>query len=182
MNPIDRILVTPRWAGTTDSDWYPWLASQLPIVERLALPDPSAPTPERCAQVFAASLAGGDPTRTLIVGHSVSCLGWLHALTRSEVSVAGFLAVAGWWTVDRPWPTLLPWIDSSLPTAALRPRLGTVHVLLGSNDPFTSDQHANGQRWQTELGATTQIIDGAAHFNRAHEPAVLSAVHDLLAG
>lgn len=173
---IDRILVTPRWAGTIDSDWYPWLAAALPAVVRVALPDPNAPTPEGCAAAFADALAAGDPRSTLIVGHSVSCLGWLHALASTDHTVAGFVAVAGWWTVDHPWPTLMPWIETRVPTETLRGRLGSVFVLLGANDPFTSDQATNSARWRTELGATTEILDDVAHFNRAEEPAVRAAV------
>ena len=117
---IERVLVTPRWAGSIDSDWYPWIAAREARVERVPLPQPEAPTIAGCVEAFGAALRSGDPARTLCVGHSVSCLGWLHTLAAHEVRVAGLLCVAGWWTIDDPWPTIQPWIDAKLPVTALR--------------------------------------------------------------
>ncbi|MBS1122544.1 MAG: hypothetical protein H6Q90_4772 [Deltaproteobacteria bacterium] len=178
---IERILLAPRWGGTIDDDWHPWLAAQVPGIERIPLPDPGAPVPTTCGERFAAALDAGDPARTLLVGHSVSCQGWLHAVARGSIRVAGLLAIAGWWTVDRPWPTIRPWCDAVLDHAALRDRLGRVHVVLGTDDPFTSDQHANAQRWRDQLGATVEIVDRGRHFNQRQEPAVLAALRALLA-
>jgi uncharacterized protein len=171
-----RILVAPRWSGTIDDDWYPWLAAEVPGVVRVPLPDRDAPEPGACARDFAAALAEGDPAGTLIVGHSVSCQGWLHALERHELAVAGFLAVAGWWTIDKPWPTIQPWLDATLDHAALRSRLGRVVVLLGTDDPFTSDQQQNARLWQDRLGATVQIVERGRHFNNHIEPSVRAAL------
>jgi predicted alpha/beta hydrolase family esterase len=178
---IERILVTPRWSGTIDDDWYPWLATQLPALERIPLPDPGAPVPATCAVQLAAALDAGDPARTLVIGHSVSCQGWLHALARGSGPVAGFLAIAGWWTVDRPWPTIVPWCEATLDHGALRARLGRVHVVLGTDDPFTRDQEANAERWRGRLGATVDIVEDGRHFNRPIEPAVLAAIRTLVA-
>ncbi len=180
MTPPSRILVTPRWGGTPEDDWYRWLFDAVPGIELVPLPDPGAPTPERCAEVFGAALASGDPARTFLLGHSVSCQGWLHALARTEVAVAGFLGVAAWWSVDRPWPTLMPWVEASLDTLALRPKLGRVRVLLGEQDPYTSDQRTNAAQWEERLGATTCIVAGAAHFNGKEEPEVLAELRALI--
>jgi predicted alpha/beta hydrolase family esterase len=178
MPPV-RILVTPRWGGTIDDDWYPWLASQVPGIERVALPDASAPTIDRCARELAAALGGGEPA--IVVAHSVSCQGWLHAMGRTESRLVGFLAVAGWWTVDEPWPSIQPWIDATHDRGALRTRLGEVRVLLGTNDPFTRDQQANAALWRARLGAAVRIVEDGRHFNRPEEPDVLLELSALRA-
>jgi uncharacterized protein len=178
--PIDAILVTPRWSGTVDDDWYHWLAAQEPRVQLVPLPDKDAPTIEGCAHAFAAALDLHDPARVLVVGHSVSCLGWLHALARREVHIGGFLGVAAWWQIDKPWPTILPWLQTPLPTDALRARLGRVQVILGEGDPFTADQQQNAALWRQRLGAEVELVLAGAHFNRRAEPAVALALQRLL--
>lgn len=179
---VNRILVTPRWSGTIDSDWYPWIAGAVPEIVRVPLPDRDAPTPLGCSAAFGAALAEGDPARTVLVGHSVSCQGWLHALAERDVRVAGFLAVAGWWSIDRPWPTIQPWLDAAvgIDCDVLQRRLGAVRVLVGTEDPFTSDQASNARLWRERLGADIRVVDSGRHFNERQEPEVLAALGALL--
>jgi len=179
-SPVDAILVTPRWSGTIDDDWYHWLAALEPRVQRVALPDKDAPTIDGCARAFAAALTLHNPARVIVVGHSVSCLGWLHALSRLEVRIGGFVGVAAWWQIDKPWPTILPWQQTPLPTGALRERLGRVQVILGEDDPFTADQQHNATLWRQRLGADVELVPGGAHFNRREEPMVASVLRRLL--
>ena len=166
---IDRILLTPRWGGTVESDWYPWVARREPRVERLALPAPDAPTIAGCVDAFGPAL--GDGARTLVVGHSVSVQAWLHTFAARGVIPEAFLAVAGWWTVDAPWPTIEPWLASP---PAVDPALSG-RVLLGTGDPFTADTEANAARWRA-VGADVTVVPDGAHFNRAQEPAVWDAL------
>jgi len=182
-----RVLIAPRWSGTPDDDWYPWLEHSLLDgdadceVVRVPLPDLDAPKINRCVDVFAAALAEGDRTRTICVGHSVSVQAWLRTLTRHpEPPIAGMVAVAGWWVVDEPWPSILPWIETPHDLATARRAVGHLHVLLGTDDPFTADQVGNANVWKERLGAEVTTVEGARHFNDATAPAVLTAVRSLM--
>lgn len=190
MSGFVRVCVLPRWAGHAASDWYPWLRAELPRshadvrVDMLALPNPSAPTIEACV----ASLRGELGERrehlrgTLLVGHSVgnqALLRYLATLPPSEAERVTLLCVAGWWTIDQPWPTLLPWLEP-FELAGVRAAIAATHVLLGDDDPFTRDFAANRARWQAELDAQVEIVAGAKHFNAAREPAVLARIESLL--
>lgn len=176
-----RVLVTPRWGGTIDDDWYPWIDALVPGVERVPLPEPDAPTIASCVDAFGAALAKGDAASTICVGHSVSCQGWLHALAAQGTSVAALVCVAGWWTVDEPWPTIQPWIDAAHDLDALRARAPHVRVLVSDDDPFTADTSANAALWRERLDARVTIVPGAKHFNRAEEPTVLAVLEALRA-
>ena len=174
-----RLLLTPRWAGSPDDDWYPWLAEQIgePPVERLALPTADAPTIAGCVAAFSSALDAGDATATWCIGHSVSVQGWLHTLaSRPGTRIAGLIAVAGWWTVDEPWPAIRPWLDAQLDLAAIRHACPRVVVLLGTDDPFTRDQVANAALFRKRLDAEVTVVAGAQHFNRRVEPTVLAAI------
>ncbi len=187
MQAIDRILLVPRGAGTATSDWYPWLARELasraPAV-RLEVaplePAPAAPEIEACMAAIGA-LGALDPAGTLLVGHSVGCQVLMRALARlpDGARAPALLLVAGWWTVDQPWDTLRPWIDTPFELARVVARCARIEVLLSDDDPFTRDAEETRRRFVEGLGATVQILPGRRHFNAPEEPAVLDAVTRL---
>ena len=172
-----RVLLMPRWGGTAGSDWYPWLVNELDVpVSVVELDRPDAPTIEVCVDQLRSELAG-DASRTCLVGHSVSCLAIVHLLaTLPESSVPAAVFVAGWWTIDAPWKTIRPWIDTPVDTARARRAVGESHVLLSDDDPFTSDARSTQRNWRDRMGSNVQIEPGGAHFNRAQE----NAVRDLV--
>jgi hypothetical protein len=182
---IDRILLVPRWSGTAASDCYPWLARELaaraPQVKidvAPLLPAPDRPEIEPCLE----AVAGMDPARGLLVGHSVGCQVLLRALARlpDGVRAPALLCIAGWWTVDQPWDTLRPWIETPFDHARAAARCGRIEVLLSDDDPFTRDAEATRRRFVEALGAEVQIVPGRQHFNAPEEPAVRAAVLRLL--
>jgi predicted alpha/beta hydrolase family esterase len=142
------------------------------------LPDPGTPRLDTWPPAIA-TLLGDDPAvlaHTTVLGHSVGCQALLHALARLTSPIAGMLAVAGWWRVDAPWPTILPWQDQLPDLARVRAVVPELTVLLSDDDPFTRDHAANAELWRERLGARIELIPGARHFNAAEEPAVLATL------
>jgi hypothetical protein len=187
--PIEDIAILPRWSGHADSDWYPWFRAQLADsgvrVQMLELPRRDAPVIEECVASLTAAL-GDDPAAlrsTVLIGHSVGCqalLRYLASLPDGEGGPAALLCVAGWWTVDRPWATIVPWIETPLALDRLRARVGgRVSVMLSDNDPFTADWQANAALWRERLGAQVVEVAGGKHFNDAQAHAVLAWVNGL---
>lgn len=185
---MSRLLVVPRWAGTPRSDYYPWLVSALAAdpkrpftsVVIADLPDPGTPRLDTWPPAIL-RLLGDDPAvlaDTFILGHSVGCQALLHALAAfpAGAHVAGMLAVAGWWRVDSPWPTILPWQERLPDLTRARAALPALTVLLSDDDPFTADHAGNAALWRERLGARIEVVPGARHFNAAEEPAVLSTL------
>ncbi|MFZ6185056.1 alpha/beta hydrolase [Nannocystis pusilla] len=191
---MPRLLVVPRWAGTPRSDFYPWLVDSLaaapgrpfdPVVVA-DLPNPGTPRLDTWPPAIA-RLLGDDPDvlrDTFVLGHSVGCQALLHALAALPAGsrVAGMLAVAGWWSVDEPWPTILPWQDNLPDLARVRAAVPRLTVLLSDGDPFTRDHQANAVLWRERLGAEVEVVPGARHFNASQEPTVLAALLRLAAG
>lgn len=175
---IEQVVVMPRWSGTPESDWYPWLRAELAgwhgEVTVLDLPERDAPRIEPCIEAIASAVSDDAMPGTLLIGHSVGCQAMVRFLaTRTEgIRAAGLLCVAGWWAVDAPWPSIVPWIETPVDADAARAAAGPVTVLLGGGDPFTSDQKANGARWRARLGAEVIHVAGAKHFNETTAPAV----------
>ena len=184
--PIDRILIVPRWAGSPSSDCYPWLTGALrerfPSIEvrALAMPEPTTPRIDTWPSHIAAE-AGADRDvlrRTLVVGHSVGCQAILRALAAmpEDIQVFGVLLVAAWFQIDKPWETIVPWIDEPYDVRRARARTPWLDVLLSDNDPFTSNFRNSAAEFQSSVDANVTVVPDAKHFNAAEEPAVLAAI------
>lgn len=119
---------------------------------------------------------------TVLMGHSVGCQAVLRYLARlppgSELTAA--IYVAGWFTVDRPWDSILPWIHTPLDFAVARQRARQHIVLLSDNDPFTADYQATAALFQERLGATVIVAPDRRHFNDRQEPDVLQILRTSL--
>ncbi len=186
-----RLVIVPRWSGRASSDFYPWLRAELaalpdaPFAEVVIpeLPDPDAPRLDTWPPAILTALGTAPDllARTVVLAHSVGVQATLHALAALPDGrrIAGLLAVAGWWHVDRPWPAIVPW-QSTLPDLArVRAALGSLLVLLSDDDPFTADHAGNAALWQERLGARIQQVPGAKHFNTPTSPPVLAALRTL---
>jgi pimeloyl-ACP methyl ester carboxylesterase len=182
---IDRILLVPRWSGTAASDFYPWLgrelaarAPPLSIDAAPLLPAPDRPEIEPCLEACLGVLAGLDLARTMLMGHSVGCQVLMRALARlpDGPRAPALLCVAGWWTVDQPWDTLRPWIETPFDHLRAAARCARTVVLLSDDDPFTRDAEVTRREFIAALGAEVHVAPGRRHFNAPEEPAVLDAV------
>ncbi|ACY13193.1 alpha/beta hydrolase [Haliangium ochraceum] len=193
---MTRLCIVPRWAGTQDHDFYPWLRADEQVRARFEefvgpeVEHPEAPTIDAWLGSLAHALPPEQLGDTYVLAHSVGCQAVLHHLARvrreagdraeSVARVPGLLCVAGWWDVDEPWGTLRPWIDQQPDTELVRAALEKIIVLLSDNDPFTSDWRDNERQWRERLGAEVRVVPGAKHFNGAQEPAVRDALLALL--
>jgi predicted alpha/beta hydrolase family esterase len=187
---IERIAIMPRWSGHADSDWYPWFRARLADipgrVQMLELPNRDAPMIDECVASLRAAL-GDDAAAlrsTVLIGHSVGCqalLRYLASLTDAHVGPVQLVCVAGWWVVDRPWPTIRPWIETPLELERVRALTdGRVSVVLSDDDPFTADWQANAALWRERLGARIIEAPSGRHFNDPEVPIVLALVRELL--
>ncbi|MGB1274309.1 MAG: alpha/beta hydrolase [Nannocystaceae bacterium] len=187
---MDQLLIVPRWSGRGTCDWYPWVTQQLEEkapkrfteIRVFEYPNPDAPT---IAETSAALTEVFDQLRPswpglALVGHSVGCQALLRALAHSGMAgpCAGLLCVAGWWSVDKPWPSIRPWVDRFVDFERARGSAGPTRVLLSDNDPFTRDWQGNASLWKSRMRADVSIVPGAKHFNQVEEPAVLEAILD----
>ena len=186
-----RVVVVPRWAGGPLSDWYPWLERTLAgergiqEVRTLRMPRPERAEIEPWLETLAE--AAGDRealAQTVFVGHSVGNQAILRHLARQSEGTRckGLLAVAGWWTVDEPWETLLPWLVHDWDVPRARAVLARTEVLISDDDPFTHDALENQRQWENRLGARVTVVPGAQHFNTKEAPQVRDLLMEMIHG
>jgi hypothetical protein len=183
---MDRSLfIVPRWAGSPDTDYYAWLEAAvrdarqgITSVRALAMPNPSQPTIDAWVGVLDRTLGPAPAPNTLLMGHSVGCqtvIRYLATLPPGQV-IDGAILVAAWWDVDKPWESIVPWIETPVDLARVRAAARRFVVLLSDNDPFTADHERNRRLWEERLGAEVVLAPGARHFNNPREPAVLETL------
>lgn len=186
---IDRLLLVPRWSGHEDSDCYPWLRRRLVESgfrgELTAAPLVPPEAPELATTVAAVRerLGPADQAeRTLVLGHSVGAQAAMRAVAElpAGTHVGAVLLLAGWWDVDRPWPTIVPWIETPFAWARTREAARRRVVLVSTNDPFTADAGRTRRLFEERIDAEVRVLEGAKHFNASEEPAVLDATLELL--
>ncbi|HRG96785.1 MAG TPA: alpha/beta hydrolase [Polyangiaceae bacterium] len=182
---VNRIVLVPRWAGSGESDFYPWLREQVGVTVTAAplLPSPGAPEVEPTTEAVLRAL-GDDPealAATVLMGHSVGVQAAMRALARlgDGRRVRGLLCVAGWWSVDAPWPALLPW-QAPFAFERARAAAGSTKVLLSDGDPYTTDAGATARLFEERVGAEVVVVPGAKHFNATPQPEVLAALRAWL--
>jgi uncharacterized protein len=181
-----ELIIVPRWNGSERSDFYPWLiaraAAELEMTTSVVplRPVPDAPTPEETARAVAIALA--NATRPIVLAHSVGCRAALIAAAAlpDGHELDALICIAGWFTVDAPWPAIVPWLAEDLFSAErVRSRIRRLAAVISDNDPFTADHAATGARFE-ELGARVSVVPGARHFNGAEEPAAWQALAQVV--
>ncbi|MCB9478510.1 MAG: alpha/beta hydrolase [Deltaproteobacteria bacterium] len=172
---LKRLILVPRWGGWPYSDWYPYFRGEIwtGAVEGIAnfvlpdYPDVDSPKIDEWLKVLDAVM-GDDPEKianTILITHSLGTRAAMHFLSRkpADYKVLGLFAVAGWWTLDKPWPGLEPWAaEIDIPNVA--PKIGKTVVVLSDNDEYTKDYQGNAALWRERLDAAVEMCPGANHF------------------
>ena len=192
---MSRLCIVPRWGGGPERDFYPWLHAALQAEQpqrfseilRLEMPNPATPTLDAWGGHLSLVLGGSTEAQrlalsdTVLMGHSVGCqavMRYLAALPEGT-TLAAAIYVAGWFSVDRPWESILPWMNTPIDFTAVRGRARQHIVLLSDNDPFTADHAGTAAAFRDRLGANVIVAPGRRHFNEAQEPAVLDILRQL---
>jgi uncharacterized protein len=179
------VLIVPRWGGSPEHDFYPWLEAQLAArgvaTEYVTLDNPPTITAALASLVPRLERAADD---SIVLGHSVGVQAAMRALASANRArpLAGLVAVAGWFGVDRPWAEIVPWIETKFEHVRVPHAVRTIRVLISNDDPFTADAGTTRRLFEERLGADVEVVPGNAHFNAPEQPAVLRALHSVLDG
>ena len=175
---MKKIYVFPRYSGDENSDWYQHAKRELGFKDQhinfipLSFPNWNKPTIKEFLAFIVQAIPEKDLNQnTYFIGHSIGCRAAMIFLNEihkknSSFKIGGLLCVAGWWTVDKPWPQLKKWTDTALDFKGLQHICSNnIVVLLSDNDPFTSNTMENKNLWEKNLNAKVVIVPNAKHFN-----------------
>lgn len=185
-----NIYLIPRWAGTIHSDWYDWMVLEIKQkfqikIHRLEMQDWDQPDISKSIHFLESEIPELNEN-TYFIGHSVGCLAVLHFLNKQlksdkDLKTGGFLFVAGWFEVDKPWISLKPWFKTeSLDFPLLSKQIDFKKVVLSDNDPFTTNYNKNKSLWQKHLNADIRLYHDKLHFNQPKEIDVLKEIEEMI--
>lgn len=192
--PFTRVVLLHGFGAHTANHWFPWLARQVPVLDRVELPDPQAPDAESWIALAAAAIGPLDE-RTALITHSLGGVTGIRALQRlaaadpggsrlgALVAVAPFteqLPLSGDPELDAFVRDLAPAFTDGADPAAVAGRIARATVIRSDDDPavpaWASDHLASA------LGADLVVVPGAGHFLGSggilELPEVLTALGD----
>lgn len=175
---MKRIYIFPRYSGDENSDWYQKAKQKLMLKDKdvlvipLTLPNWNNPDISEFLAFIEQKIPQNEiDSNTFFVGHSVGCRAALLCLNEVQkknvhLKIGGLMCIAGWWTVDDPWPQLDQWIDITIDFNRIQEICNhNITNLISDNDPYTSDTQKNKKLWEDRLNAKVFIIPDAKHFN-----------------
>lgn len=184
---MKRIYIFPRYSGDENSDWYQKAKQELMLKDKdvlvfpLTLPNWDKPDISEFTSFIEQEIPQDKiDSNTFFVGHSVGCRAALLYLNEVQkknehLKIGGLMCVAGWWSVDNPWPQLEQWINTSVDCNKIQQICNhNIITLISDNDPYTSDTFFNKKLWEEKLNAKVLIVPGAKHFNNEGADYIIS--------
>lgn len=185
-----KIYLIPRWAANIHSDWYDWMIEKIYTKHKIEIIRPAMPNwdnPNITTSLdFLQQAIPVIDEETYFIGHSVGCQAILRYLDfrfcqNNQLHVGGFLFVAGWFEVDKPWITLKPWLKpNQINYSNIFENVEYKKVILSDNDPFSSNFEKNKTDWEFKLKADVTIYPNEFHFNNPEEKSILQEVENMI--
>jgi len=184
-----RIFIVHRWDGSPDSDWYPWLESQLEDrgyrARTIEMPNPEAPEIKTWLAALDEAVGEADQD-TYFVGHSIGCQAILRylAVLPGDQKIGGAVFVAGWFDLigletEEEKEMAKPWLETPIDLEIARAAGGKITAIFSDNDPFVP--LANADIFEKKLGAKIVIEKGAGHFAGMEElPLALGEILEII--
>lgn len=162
-----RVFIIHGWEGTPDSNWFPWLKSELEKKGfEAAVPQmPNAANPKMGEWLaYLRKIAGEPDENTFFVGHSlgsIAILRYLESLNTGEkiggvILVAGFSEPIGIGELDNFFATPLDYTK-------VKGSAGEIIAINSDNDRLVPLKQ--GEIMRDKLGAKFIIIPNGDHLN-----------------
>lgn len=170
-----RVFIVHGWEATPESDWFPWLKSELEKrrFEAIVPEMPDTVHPRIGSWVSTLSNTVGKPDdETILVGHSIGGQTVLRYLSTIEGDrkVRGTVIVASWTTLrsaalgDKESRDVAnPWLTTPIDWDKAKEHSKQFTAIFSDNDPYV-DLDVN-EEFKSKLGAKIIVEHGKGHMN-----------------
>ncbi len=171
---MKRIFIVHRWEGEIDTDWYPWLKTELEKsghqVFILKMPNSSVPTIENWV-TYIAEKVGEPDSDTYFIGHSIGCQAILRYLDScdfdSGAHVGGAVFVSGWFKLENledeeTKEVAKPWMEEPIDLDKVKAVLPRSTLIISDNDPYGAFE-LNKKKFK-EIGSKIIVLHNAGHI------------------
>ena len=168
-----QVFIIHRWGGTPESDWYPWLKSELEnngyYVKIPEMPDTEEPKIDAWLNKLKEEIVANE--KTILIGHSIGCqtiLRYLEVL-EENTKIKGVIMIAPWLSLkddalenEEEKRIAKPWIEKNIDFEKVKLHAERFIALFSTNDPFVSI--AQSDVFQRKLDCKLRILKDAGHF------------------
>lgn len=170
---MKQVFLIHRWEGTPQSDWYPWLKSELENNGyKVIIPEmPNSDEPEIEAWVKKTEETVRLGEKTILVGHSIGCQTILRYLERLDDNkkVKAVVFVAPWLSLknkalpdEKSKKIAKPWLETPIDFEKVRKHCDNFITIFSTNDPFVSVSQCD--EFQRRLESKIIILKDRGHF------------------
>ncbi len=168
---MKRVFIVHQWNGSPQTDWYPWLKSQLEAkgfeVHVPAMPDSAAPNMKKWISFLKKSVKNPD-VETFFVGHSIGCQTIVRYLSSLKTQVGGAVFVAGWFKLtglgEEEKAIAQPWIEIEINFSKAKQNMGKSVAIFSDNDPYVP--MINMKMFKSELESEIILEGHKGHFTQ----------------
>ena len=161
-------LLIHGWAGSPDSDFFPWLRKELSkkfAVECPLMPDTDSPKINPWLREFSKHVK--DPEDTVVIGHSIGCQTMLRYLEKYKGKpFKAVIFVAGWITLKgldaEEKPIAKPWLEKKIDLGKVKGKAENLVAIFSDNDPFVSLSNA---KYFRKIVSKIVIVKKQGHFS-----------------
>jgi predicted alpha/beta hydrolase family esterase len=164
-----KVIIIHGSFGSSEENWFPWLASEIRKIEHEATV-PTFPTPEgqnlrNWLNAFKKQVGSLEPNMVL-VGHSLGPSFILTLLERSKSAVLGTFLVSGFLgSLNNPTfdDVNSTFVNRDFNWPLIRSHAGIIHVYNSDNDPYVPIK--KGRELAQNLGVELTLVKGGGHIN-----------------
>lgn len=183
-----KAIIIHGWGFTPQSNWYPWLKTQLEQqgweVVVPTMPDTENPKIEPWVNKVK-EISQNLNQDTYLVGHSIGCqtiLRYLETLP-ADIKIDGILLVAPWLELDQATikeegeeaiAIAKPWIDTPIDFIKINQQTDKIVAIFSDDDPFVPIEQKDS--FANLLNAKTIVVNGAGHFDDSEYSIILESL------
>lgn len=188
---MKRAVIVHGWDGFPEECWFPWLNRELEARGfEVQVPQmPEAATPKMALWVPKLAEVIGQPDDQLVlIGHSMGVQTIMRYLASIERPIAGFVAVAGFFTLipgsigtADDEKVARPWLTTPIDTDKVKANAQKIVAIFSDDDPYVALE--NVALFESRLGAKTIVLHNKGHMGGSDQttelPEALEAVLSL---
>lgn len=182
-----QVFIVHRWKGTPQSDWYPWLKSELENNGyKVTIPEmPNSNAPKIDAWVGKLKEQITPNEKTILVGHSIGCQAILRYLEQldKDIKIKGAIFVAPWLSLkeniflnEKFKKVGMPWLEKKIDFEKVKTHTENFVTIFSSNDPFVAVSQCDV--FQKKLDSKNIILKNKGHFTQYDNVAILFEVFE----
>ena len=181
---MKRAIIVHGWDGFPQECWFPWLKRELEsrgfAVTVPQMPDAAHPHIETWVPKLS-EVIGTPDEQLYLIGHSMGVQTIMRYLASIDVTIGGFVAVAGFFslipgsigTADDEQDAQ-PWLTTPIATEKVKANARAIAAIFSDDDRYVPLE--NIDFFKSQLGADVVLLHGRGHMGNSDNATEVSEI------